>query len=315
MDEKYKKNENPADIRDVFKVLIKRKVVFFISFAVILIMSLSYTFLLGPNYLSVSKIKISNVDTGYNNIINRFFPDDSGALFIFSTLSIEKAELSKLNVLLNQIKYGDILDNITGISGKKYLKKDVLKAMDLRINNEEQVLDINIYSKNANEAFEINKAIVDNYQSIVNSNFQKSYSDLLAKVDALIIDKNKTLDDLLLQAEKYVTDYNLSFLEKLKKSDLADLNFVGINYLPPTLSMTINNTFAEVNDLSGAKNILVQNKDLFLKRIEIVKSPALADVADYSNFVRNLVLSIVISLLFAAIISFVVNYFKAPRQQ
>jgi hypothetical protein len=314
MEEKYKKNEYSADIRDIFKVLVKRKVVFFISFAVILIMFLAYTFLLGPNYLSVSKIKISNLDTGYNNILNKFFPDESGALFIFSTLSIEKAELSKLNLLLNQIKYGDFLDNISGISGKNYLKKDVLKALDLRINNEDQVLIINIYRKNPNEAFELNKAILDNYQSILNSNFQKSYSNLLAKIDALIVDKNKSLNELLSQAEKYVTDYNLSFLEKLKKSDLADLNFVGINYLPPTLTSSINNIFGDINDLTGAKSILEQNKDLFLKRIEIVQSPKLADVIDYSNFVRNIILSIVISLIFAVIISFITNYFKTPRQ-
>ncbi|MHB8276104.1 MAG: Wzz/FepE/Etk N-terminal domain-containing protein [Candidatus Humimicrobiaceae bacterium] len=314
MAENYKTDEYSADLRDVFRILIKRKIAFFISFAIILIIALTYTFLLGPNYLSTSKLKINNLDTAYNNILNKFFPEESGSLLIFPTDRIGELEVSKLNLLLNQIKYGDILDNVSEISGKKYLKKDLIKSMDLRINTDEKVLTINIYSKNAQDAYGINKAIIDYYLNKKDLEFNKSYSDLLVKIDTLVINKNKTLDDLLNQAEKYVTDYNLSFIEKLKKSDLVNLNFIGINYIPPTLTMSINNIFGEVNDLTGAKNILEQNKDLFVKRITIAEYPEFADVVDYSNFVRNIVLSIIVSLIFAAIISFIANYFKTPKQ-
>ena len=314
MAENYKTDENYADLRDVFRILIKRKIAFFISFVIILIIALTYTFLIGPNYLSISKLKINNLDTAYNNILNKYFPDESGSLLIFPTDRIDELEVSKLNLLLNQIKYDDILDNVSEISGTKYLKKDLAKSMDLRMNTDERVLNVNIYRKKAQDAYGINKAIIDFYLNKKDLEFGKSYSDLLVKIDALVLEKNKTLDDLLNQAEKYVTDYNLSFIGKLKESDLSDLNFVGINYLPPTLAMSINNIFGEVNDLTGAKNILEQNKDLFVKRITIAQYPKLADVTDYTNFVRNIVLSIIISLIFAAIISFIANYFKTPRQ-
>ena len=314
MDEKYKADEYSVDLKDVFKILIKRKIAFVISFVIILIIALTYTFLLGPNYLSVSKLKINNLDTAYNNVLNKFFPEESGLLLIFPTNRIDELETSKLNLSLTQIKYGDILDNVFEISGKKYLKKDLIKSMNLKINSDEKVLDLNIYSKNAQDAYSINKAITDSYLSKKDLEFSKSYSDLLVKIDTLVVSKNKTLDDLLNQAEKYVTDYNLGFMEKLKKSDLANLNFVGINYILPTLAMSINNTFGDVNDLIGAKNILEQNKALFVKRITAAQYPELANVVDYSNFVRNIVLSIFVSLIFAAIISFIVNYFKTPKQ-
>jgi len=314
MVENYKSDEYSADLRDVFRVLVKRKIAFFISFVIILIISLTYTFLLGPSYLSVSRLKINNLDTAYNNILNKFFPEESGSLLIFPTDRIDELEVSKLNLLLNQIKYGDVLDKVSEISGKKYLKKDLIKSMDLRINTDEKVLVINIYSKNAENAFEINKLIIDNYLSKINSSFEKSYDELLTKINNLIIEKNKNLNELNIEAEKYVTDYNLKFIEKLKKSDLGNFNFTGIDYIPPTLAKNINDIFGDINDLSGAKNILEQNKDLFVKRIIVVEYPNLNDVIDYSNYIRNIILSIIVSLIFAAIISFIINYFKTPKK-
>jgi capsular polysaccharide biosynthesis protein len=314
MTENNSQNKNPAELRDLFKVLFKNKTAFFISFVVMLILFTMYTFLIGPNYLSISKLNIKNLDTAYNNTLNKFFPDESSSLLIFPTKNIDELEKTRLNLFLNQIKYGDILDNVSNILNNKYSRNDLIKSADLRINTDEKNLTINIYRKNAQDAYEINKAIIDYYLNKKDLEFSKSYSDLLVKIDTLVVDKSKTLDDLLNQAEKYVTDYNLSFIEKLKKSDLVNLNFIGINYIPPTLAMSINNIFGEVNDLTGAKNILEQNKDLFLKRVTIVEYPELANVVDYSNFVRNIVLSIIVSLIFAAIISFIANYFKTPKQ-
>lgn len=314
MTENNNQEENVVELRDFFKILIRRKISFFISFVVILILCIAYTFLIGPNYLSVSRLKIAKFDTVYNNTLLRFFPDESNLLLIFPTERILEMEDSGLNNILNELKYNDILEGVSGILKNKFSKENLAKSVDFRMDSNEKVIIINIYRKTPNEAYEINKAIVDYYLEKKYSEYDQLYSDLLKKLDILLVEKNNSLDELLQQARDYVISFNLDFLKELQKTGNINKDISGISYIPPNLSKSINDTVSDKNDLVEIIKLLDSNREAYTKRIAVVQSPALADVIDYSNFVRNIVLSIVISLIFAAIISFIVNYFKAPRQ-
>ena len=304
---------NSVNLRDIFKILIKRKVIFFISFVIIIILGLAFTFLVSPNYLSISKIKITRLDTQYNDVLVKFFPSESYGLLIFSTDRILNLEVDELNNLLNQIKYGETLNYAVQKINNKFSKSDLTKSNDFRVDSTEETITINIYRRNPLDSYQINKTYIDYFVSEKNSGFEKTYTELLKNIDNVLIEKNENLNNLLAEAENYVISFNIKASEEFKKSSSGISGFSGINYLPPTLQRNIEDSYKDVNNLMEAKKLLKNNKELFTKRIEVLVYPAQADVINYSNYLRNIILSFFAAIIFAAIISFIVNYFKTQK--
>ena len=65
--------------------------------------------------------------------------------------------------------------------------------------------------------------------------------------------------------------------------------------------------------LSGIKSLLVDNKEFFLKRIEIMGKPDLGSVYKYYDIKRDLIFSFFLSIAIGLLVVFIVNYIQSVR--
>jgi capsular polysaccharide biosynthesis protein len=65
--------------------------------------------------------------------------------------------------------------------------------------------------------------------------------------------------------------------------------------------------------LSDIKSLLVDNKDLFLKRIKIINKPDLGSVYKYYDKKRDLIFSFFLSIAIGLLVVFIVNYIQSVR--
>ena len=86
---------------------------------------------------------------------------------------------------------------------------------------------------------------------------------------------------------------------------------IEISFIDPILAKNIETKYEEFNVLKNTKQNLVNNKDFFINRIEIIQNPEMSSIQDNSNYLRNILLSLIAAILIGIIVSFVVNYFKS----
>jgi len=65
--------------------------------------------------------------------------------------------------------------------------------------------------------------------------------------------------------------------------------------------------------LSDIKSLLVDNKEFFLKRIEIINKPDLGSVYKYYDKKRDLIFSFFLSIAIGLLVVFIVNYIQSVR--
>lgn len=70
----------------------------------------------------------------------------------------------------------------------------------------------------------------------------------------------------------------------------------------------------EYTFLRDLKQTLLVDKELFINRLEILEKPELYEAWDQSNYLRNILLSIIFSLVFGIITASIVNYFKSTKE-
>jgi len=74
------------------------------------------------------------------------------------------------------------------------------------------------------------------------------------------------------------------------------------------------NEYEEYVILTDTRKIMLDNKELFIDRIEVLEKPELYNIQDYSNYLRNILLSAAAALVFGAVVIFLVNYFKSSKR-
>ena len=97
--------ENVLSFKGFFRVLFKQKISFFASFLVILALGLSYTFIIGPQYCSISEIKVTEDNVYYKDMLYKYLPSETDNLWIIPSKANIDYVVSKLDPITAEIKY------------------------------------------------------------------------------------------------------------------------------------------------------------------------------------------------------------------
>lgn len=300
-------------LKGLFKVLNRRKISLIITSFIIFSLGLVYVLLVAPEYGSSSKIRISEDNIYYNSELYEFFPEEADNLWIIPEDIKEKQVdymVSKFESAPYEFKTDDILNIVIENTGSNLSKEELSSSIDVRIDRRLATVTITIYTKDPELAYEINKILLDEYINNKKQLLEESYYSFLDEIDLRITEVKDELDILSVEAEQSVLDFITRW-----KDELIDLNLnnLEIGFFDPIITRDIDNKYEDYTFLLNTKKVVQDNKELFTDRIEVLEMPELHNIQDYSNYFRNILLSIVVSLIFGIIVAFIVNHFKSSK--
>ena len=279
------------NLKSLFKILIKRKTTFLITFIIVSIFGLTFTFLVSPEYSSTSQITLSDNEIFYNDALYKYFPVEADGLWIIPSTekSIQKIDyiVGKLDPIDSELKSDVILNNaLDGLQGK-ITKTQLIKSVNISVDRWIGIVTIESYARTSDLAYSINKSILDSYVNQKKTELENAYNALLEKLDPEIELSEKEIAALEGEFEEETINLALS-----KKLDTA---------------------FEKYDVLSTTRQNMVSYKNLFTDRIRVVKPPELIDVKNTSSYLRNILLSLIAAIVIGIITVFTINYFKNPK--
>ncbi|MCL4385350.1 MAG: Wzz/FepE/Etk N-terminal domain-containing protein, partial [Cyanobacteria bacterium] len=306
--------KNTIDLRDFPGIFWRKKFVFVITFIIVLILGILFTFLIAPDYISNSTLELSSGDMYFNDYIYEYFPAEASNLWILPRYRIDSAKMEKLNNMTGELKSDAVLNEAVRKLNNVVSKDELNKAIETYVDPNQHLLFLKIHSKDSNLAYQMDKALIEVYKNIKKSDLEKNYNDILSKIDIRLDEINKDLENLSLKSDEFVKNYNMEFLKELDKLKLSNISFSGINYITPGLDKQIQADYSDYINLSGTKIDLTSNKDYFIDRINIINEPQPYNVQSDTNYLRNTILSIAAAIILGIIAVFLANYFRPVKK-
>ena len=290
MEKEKMQNIAEINLKNLFKILAKRKIAFFIAFFIVLILGLTFTFLVSPEYSSTSQITLSDNEIFYNDALYKYFPGEADGLWIIpSTQDTPRIDyiVGKLDPIYSQLKSDAILNNALNALQGKITKAQLIRSINISVDRWIGIVTIENYARTPDLAYNINKSILDSYVNQKKTELENAYNTLLEKLGPEIEVSKKEIASLESEIEKETIN--------------------------PVLSKKLDTAFEKYDVLNTTQQNMVSNKDLFIDRIRVVKPPELIDVKNTSSYLRNILLSLIATIVIGIIAVFSVNYFKNPK--
>ena len=298
-------------LKGFFSVINKRKIAFIITFIVILAFGFIYTFIVAPEYGVSSKIRISDSNIYYSSEIYKYFPEEANNLWIIPEYKKMDYVVGKLDPISLELITDDILSEVIKNTGNDLTKKSLSKYIDIHIDRGLGIVTVTTYAKTPELAYNINKNLINAYINNKKLYLEDSYNNLLKIIDSRIGEVEDELDFLSIKAEENAINFAIKWYDELDKLNLGKLE---ISFIDPILARDMENKYEKYVILTDTRKIMLDNKELFIDRIEVLEKPELYNVQDYSNYLRNILLSAVAALIFGIVIAFLINYFKSSTR-
>ena len=301
---------NEISLNSFFTVLNRRKITLIVTFLIILAAGLVFTFLVAPEYGLSSQIKISDDDIYYNNDLFKYLPGEASNLWIFQDYNRINAAIGKLNPITSELKSDIILNEIIKKANLNISASALSRSINTNTDRSSGIETITTYLKTKESAYQVNKILLETYVNSKKTTLEAAYSDLLNKLDSRLMEVNNELESLSAQSRQSAVEFSIEWYGELEK---FNLDKIEISFIDPVLAKNIETKYEEFNVLKNTKQNLVNNKDFFINRIEIIQNPEMSGIQDNSNYLRNILLSLIAAIIIGIIVSFVVNYFKSFR--
>ena len=294
-------NEDEIDLRELFKGFTNRKWWFIGTFIIILIAGLLIIFIRNPGYNSNSKIEI--VKDHHISSIEEYFPEEASKL--------RTKGLAGVSI---EMESDEVLEELAGNLSFNISKGKLLNAIHTYINGQRGILTLNVNYTDPESAYEINKKLLDVYKAKKTLELSGAYNILVQKVEKRLVDIQKEINKLSSEAEEYVIDFNLALLEDIKEEN-PNINFLGIDYIPPDLSIKLDYLSLTYSDLEKIRYSLTEDKELFTNEIEVVEDPEILDIRADKNYKLSALISLFVAIISGIIIVFIVNYFLSFKKK
>ena len=308
MDNKANSDEfEIINFKNIGSILRKRKKIFFYTILIVLVVSLCITFLIPKEYASKSTITISS-NFYYGDLLSKYFPEEFDKLWIIREGNVKDDRINRLNIIENDLKSDSILEEVLIKIDNAISKTKLKKAIE--IENTGSLINLTVYTTDPQLSYKINQALIEIYSNQKYTEFNEIYNILLNKLNEKINIIEKKADELSKEDEEYNLDFYTKLLKNIKEPGDNTVYFSTGHFISPEIQAKINSNNLEYYHLTGIRQSLSENKDLYLNRIQVLNEPKIEEVETISKLVRNITLSIISSILAGFICVFVVNYFK-----
>jgi len=267
--------------------------------------------MVAPEYGLSSKIKISDSNIYYNSELYKYYPEEANNLWIIPEDNKIDYVVGKLDPISLELKADNILDDVIKNIGNDLTKRNLSKSIDIHIDRGLGIVTITTYAKTPELAYNINEHLINAYINNKKLYLEDSYNNLLKIIDLRIDEVEGELDFLSIKAEENAINFAIKWYDELDKLNLGKLE---LSFIDPILAKDMESKYEEYAVLINTRKIMLNSKELFTDRIEILEKPELYNIQDYSNYLRNILLSAAAALVFGAVVIFLVNYFKSSKR-
>lgn len=231
-------NNNPAKViklKQIISILSKRWRYFLVTFLIVLIAGLAYTFTSEPVYAAERSIELVRVDKQYSGLLSEFFPESSKDLWLYEG---EDAKVTEK----------EIVDYIGEVIGTSSFLREIKNHLNFNIDEAELAESIHYYSRRNNV---INIKIINSDREEVNLILQETVNllqdyirdELVIAYDGLITEINEKMEILSTEESN-----NLSVDLVYVREDLKDSKDLLINRIKISSSYDI---YSYDNQLRG----------------------------------------------------------------
>lgn len=273
------------ELKNLFRILWKRKWWILITFIVIITIGILISFLRTPQYMIQSTLRISNNYLYYNDRIYKFFPEESEDFWIFTTREGYDQETRALLEIESIIKSDSFLTELESYLSGKYSKKILRDIIDIEIFTKERSFEITIVYDKPEEVLIIMNSVIDLLAEVKNSELENIRLDLIDKTDQKIKDLKDEIDEL--------SQLNNNSQDILIEKDID----------------------AKIDDYIILKEIkeMLEDEELLTNRIEVLGQPESADIFELISLKRDLVFSFIAAIVLGIITAFIANFFDAAH--
>ena len=299
------------DIKNIFKILGRRKWWFVITFILVFSAIFSFTYFVTPEskYSIKSTVLITSENVKYQEKINYYFPKEAYDLWLIAS---ETYPLNSLNYYYldaaNYMNSDKVIDNaykkLGGLLRKEIFKKSIVAGKSL----DGTQLNISISYKNKNDTKKITDAVLSAFIENKENDFEFAYNSLLNKTDEKISNLNNEIALLLSQADSYSLEFNKKIVNELKTENSGQINFYVSDYIPPDIKVKLDVSNDQLTNLMDIRSNLSEYKNLYINRITLNTNN---EIISNINILKNLILSFAAGIIFGLIFAFAVNYFKS----
>jgi len=280
MDKKFDENNSyEYELRNLFVILIKKKWLFISVFCAIFFIGIIFSFIRPPQFTLESKIRISVINYSYAEIINRYFPVEAGELWI------KYNEQKQIELISEEINSYEIInESLSHISEENNYN---FKRGVFTINNRDELILKTVFT-NKDLTVESNIKILNYY---LEENYKKldiARENLINKIDIEIARIEKEMNTISSQPD---------FKE----------NIIG--------NKELDDLFSDYTSLKEAKNNLVDDKEMFNSRLEIIRPPIIENIEEYTNTFRDIIFSFFLAIALGLLVSYSVNCIQSFKRQ
>ena len=244
----------------------------------------------------------------------KFFPEEADNLWIIPAYDNENDRVdymvSKFESAPHEFKTNDILSTVIENTGINLSKEELTKSIDVRIDRRLATVTITTYAEDPKLAYEMNEILLNEYINNKRQSLEEVYSSFQDTLDVKIAEVEDELDVLSDEAEQSAVDFMTRWQDRLSNLNLDDLE---IGFFDPIIAMNIEEKYNDYAFLLNSSDVMEDNKELFTDRIEVLETPEIHNVQDYSNYFRNILLSIATAIVFSIVVAFIINHFKSPK--
>jgi hypothetical protein len=230
------------NIRRIIKVFRNRKWWFAVTFIIVLILSLLFSFSLYKNshYGAKSQITILLSNNRYRDIISELYPDESDNLW----LDLTEDNIAKyLGYIANWID-SEVFINELNKSLNLNLSNNKLRGrISYNINYHKNKLIITTYSDDVETAKKINETLINSYTNNMASSIDANYNVLLSKVRKNIDEdqesKNTEEYNILVSIQKDLVDNKDMYINKINAVSLPEVERYFFNLRDALLAVVV----------------------------------------------------------------------------
>ena len=326
MDEdKNIKKDDEIDLREIFRVFVKRKWWFIGSVLIILVIGLIYIFMQPVSYLLTYQIEIKENYTNTN--LSALYPNYEKELNYIT--------LAKIPVIFKS-EYGFESLDVISKEGIDYNELRKSESVKISLNENTSMFNISVSNPDYDLADKIAKTLIDAFDNSIKNKEKTILNEIVGKIEQDIKDiENKNgnyentiianledkLDSLYPELNKYIVDYNISLSDELDKNKNSEnVSFYNIIIPPNYISDKISKLQGDINlyrqkiienkdkiiVLNNLNESLLKDENIILNRIDLVSEKPYYAIE--SKRLRNLAIVVALSLLAGVVVVFIVNF-------
>lgn len=257
-------------LKDIFYILVKTKLWFTITFLVVFTAGLIFTFIRPTIYSVEASIRLSDNYKYYNDFLLENFPNISENLWLYEESKIKENESKIIDVIDNEIGSSEFMGELKSLLSFD-IDFDELEKSIYSYRKQDKILTIKTVYNNEQKTYEILEKSVDLLKNSKRAELDIAYNKLVEEIDKKI---------------EIFSGQEINYKESEQKES----------------EIVYNNSF--YNDLIIARGNLLENKDYFTNRIELVKELNILDVYQYTSKKRDSIISLSLGVFLGLIVSF-----------